>query len=353
MRWEAFNVVCRYLRDGLLEDGPLLDLDKERIRWEPLISVSSQHFVTPALAWCLKDRPELPPHIRAYFEAALSLNLRRNNCLLGALWRVLEALNKIGVEPVLLKGAARLVDETYPSLAVRFLGDIDLLIPVEGLEIAARSLRNIGFESNPNDGIGLHHHHLPTLHERASGVGVELHKDIVPFAFDEILPTAWCCEQTRPFEFRGHQVRLLDWTRAVAHNIVHDQLANHQYQRRGVELRQLLDFALIRNRHSGEIDWREIDRRFSNVSTRPVLAAYLELAEVLLGRQTTDDSLTRASATISRLKQRMGMWHAVRSLTIDYLVARRREPLGVIRLFRPATWSKRIELIKKGLDEAV
>jgi Uncharacterised nucleotidyltransferase len=184
-------------------------------------------------------------------------------------------------------------------------------------------------------------------------VGVELHKHSVPSAFQPILSNDWFVEQTRPLKFQGGRVRLLEPTRAAAHNIVHDQLVHGQYQLRGVELRQLLDLALIRARHDAEINWAEIDRRFRGAKMDRVLTTYLEFGTALLGLPSTGVGDAATSTAIADFKRRMGTWHAVRRLAKEYVEARRREPFGVLRLFRPLTWSNRIRLIRSGFDASV
>jgi hypothetical protein len=70
--------------------------------------------VTPVLAWCLLHKlTALPPEIRDYFEGILTLNIKRSETLLTGL--AFRALNAVDIEPVLLKGAARLIDGTYPA----------------------------------------------------------------------------------------------------------------------------------------------------------------------------------------------------------------------------------------------
>ena len=53
-----------------------------------------------------------------------------------------------------------------------------------------------------------------------------------------------------------------------------------------IQLRHLLDLALIRARHENEIEWDELDHRFSIAGFGEVLAEYLEFAEVLFGQPT-------------------------------------------------------------------
>ena len=53
---------------------------------------------------------------------------------------VKDALNAIGIEPVLLKGAAHLVGGVYPAPSLRVVGDLDVLVPEERVKTAAETL---------------------------------------------------------------------------------------------------------------------------------------------------------------------------------------------------------------------
>jgi Uncharacterised nucleotidyltransferase len=110
-RWEAFTAVCDYLRTGLLDEPPK---ELHDISWQLLIEASSYHCVTPALGWCLKDQIAVPSDARNYLDTILALNGRRNEALLEGLARIVGALNAIDIEPVLLKGSARLIEASYP-----------------------------------------------------------------------------------------------------------------------------------------------------------------------------------------------------------------------------------------------
>ena len=82
-RWEAFNAVCSHLRAGLL-GGPAFAWNP-RTPWELLVAHSSRHNVTPALAWCLAEKAGPAGDVRAYFDAILTLNDKRNERLLSGL----------------------------------------------------------------------------------------------------------------------------------------------------------------------------------------------------------------------------------------------------------------------------
>jgi hypothetical protein len=277
-RWDALLWICARLRAGLL--GGAAE-PASQVPWELAIEVASFHYVTPALAACL-TRADPPADVRDYFEAAASLNGVRNARMLDGLARTAGVLNAIGIEPLLLKGACLLADGTYANPAHRLLGDIDVLIPKERAAEAAAALRAAGFAEKPTDVLPPpEHHHLPMLHDPESGAGIELHTDVVSPAPDATIATAWFCEAARPAAFRDTRVLLPEPTRNAAHVIYHSQLFHHLYPVNKIQLRHLLDLALIRSRHESAIDWDALGRRFGDAYAGEALATYLGFADTL------------------------------------------------------------------------
>jgi len=278
--WHAFTAVCARIRTGLL-GAPWHDGERP-IRWELMIRQSSDQGITPTLAWTLRDDTSLPNEVRGYFAAMLSLNEARNESLLVGLARVVAILNASGIDPVLLKGAAHLVEDLYPACGLRVVGDLDLLIADGRAHEAAEALRESGFAPIETD-LPDTHHHLPMLKD-ASGLGVELHTRVQHDATSPAAEVSWFVENKRPFSFRGLRLHLADPTRTVAHNVVHGQL-NHALDRDGrISLRALIDLAMIRKMHESVIDWAELDDRFVRAGHGEALATYLHFGEKLLGQ---------------------------------------------------------------------
>jgi hypothetical protein len=270
--------VCAELGAGLLErEAPSL---KGR-HWESIVAVSNDHHVAPALGWCLLRRSGIPPSVRDYFETVHALSRERNEAILAALRRVVAALNAIGVEPVALKGVAHLLDQLYPP-GVRLVGDADLL--VRDGPAAAACLTASGFVTLETD-LKETHHHLPMMQDPISGLVIELHTRVEYEAEEGILPVAWFLEQTRLVPFDGLKVRIPDATRMAGHCIVHAQLHDYGFLRRRLELRQLLDLAMLRARYGPTIDWRELDGAFAKAGRGEALAAYLSLNAALFDQE--------------------------------------------------------------------
>ena len=106
--------------------------------------------------------------------------------MLDALEPALRTLNSAGVEPILLKGAAHLIEGLYPPGA-RLVGDVDILIVPNLAEPATGSLVEAGYEIS-NQPLPDGHRHLPVLHDRKSGLAIELHTRIEQDAEGPVVP---------------------------------------------------------------------------------------------------------------------------------------------------------------------
>jgi hypothetical protein len=316
------------------------------LAWESLIEVSHPHYATPALAWCLRDNAFLPADVRRYFHAVYFLNEKRNEKLLKALVRVATALNAIDIEPVLLKGSAHLVEGIYPAAGLRVVGDLDLLVPEDRVTSAADALQKMGFTVG-GPPLPENHHHWPMLFDPETGAAVELHVGALHRRSEHIIPLAEFHENARTVAFRGSQVRLPDPTRSIGHNVIHDPLDHEGYWRERMELRQLLDLAMVRRRHENAIDWGHLHRRFSVAGLPHVLAANLNVAEQLLGVPVP--RIVRLSERQRRARDRAQYWGRLARMPRLYVAARRRDPWGVFNLIRPETWPARIRRIRTAL----
>jgi len=275
----VFRALCHHLRHGLLEGW--LPAWYPWIGWEQLMEVSRGHYVAPALAWCLKDKP-LPTKVSQQFRAISILNEKRNEKLLDTVARVAAALNAIDIEPVLLKGAAHLVEGIYPAIGLRMVGDLDLLVPEDQVIGAAAALQKIGFKFGSLI-LPENHHHWRMLFDPITEAGVELHIGALHRRSEHLMPVSEFFENARTVAFRGLLVRIPDPTRAIGHNIVHCALDHDGHLHRRLDLRQLLDLAMIRRKHESAIDWARLDSCFAVAAVGHVLATNLKIAEDLFG----------------------------------------------------------------------
>jgi Uncharacterised nucleotidyltransferase len=150
--WRSFDVIAHVLGDRLRgsEASPELRamVRAHAIDWERVLRQASGDLVLPALAAALRDLDlsrSVDEELRAFLEAVHGANVERNRELRGELRAVIGVLNRVGIEPVLLKGAIRLVDGLYPDDGWRMLRDLDLLVPEARWAAAVQALQRAGY----------------------------------------------------------------------------------------------------------------------------------------------------------------------------------------------------------------
>lgn len=275
--WQAFEDICAHLQAGLLR-GP--QARPPGSKWEEIVQVGSLFHVLPALAYCVKSRSDIAEDVREYFEAVHVLNSRRNTGILDALEPMLAALDRAAIQPILLKGAAHLVQSHYP-LGTRLVGDADMLFPANQAIDAFHILKDCNCRVSDAP-LPDRHRHLPVLIHQPSGLAVEVHTRIETPIANPVLPLEWFAAGHRTVAFRGLSVRVPDPTRLVSHNFVHHDESPRPSQ---VELRWLLDLAIVRLHHEDSIDWQEIDHFAARSGKADELATYLMFNEIFFGQK--------------------------------------------------------------------
>ena len=125
------------------------------IDWPSLIALANDTLTTPALMSIVERCPEHIPHdARQYIREMWVRNQHRNERLSSQLLEAVNALNKVGITPVLMKGAATLAAAENAMHGSRLISDLDLVISIEESQAALEALFAIGyrvFGSSPED----------------------------------------------------------------------------------------------------------------------------------------------------------------------------------------------------------
>ena len=213
-----------------------------------LARLAGRHRVTPMLAACVADpelRQRLPADFVLYLEFVHTENRRRNAALRLQVRDIAACLNRIGIEPVLLKGAVRLVDGLYRDPGWRFMRDLDLLVARARLPDAIAQLAAAGYgltqsaESWPE-----HHRHLPPLYRHGDAAVVEIHSDVLPKRHD-LCPAEQLLGRSRLVEFDGARVRIPDTVDQLAQLIGHDRFDGYLRRSGTFMLRSVVEAALL------------------------------------------------------------------------------------------------------------
>ena len=166
--------------------APITSHDLDRVRdWDRLLRVASEENAIIALRSCLKgaNGSTVPPGLERYVAMiALDREFRMRQ-LQFRLERALEALNRAGIDVMLLKGGA-LASTVYGSFIKRPMRDLDILVRPEQADDARALMLDLDWAVDPDlpgDRSYGTHHHLPPLRDvGASGLRLEIHRAILP-----------------------------------------------------------------------------------------------------------------------------------------------------------------------------
>ena len=307
--------------------------------WQSLVEASSEHAVTLALAWRMAGDERLPPAFRKPLQAALVLGRERNRQMRRHLEAIGGMLNQAGVVPLLLKGASYLARYLYPDDGIRYMGDLDLLVPEEALDDARAALERHGFVSVGAEGMKRDHHHLPKMQRSDWDLSVELHRRPAVNRWCSILDEKALLGGASPIAIGEARFLLPSETHSVVTGIIHGQLQDQGHRLKRPWLRALLDFARQVEVFGAAIDWREIEARFA--AQPGVLAELLVLAEHLMAVPLplpVDDRARRAPVRMARALDR-GAARRVLSTT-GYVALRALQMMARLHELRPRSFSR-------------
>jgi hypothetical protein len=249
------------------------------IDWLATIAVANESMTTTNLAASVLNAgsdPDLPEDAKNFLTEVLGRNGKRNQLLLAQMSESIQALNAVGIVPILFKGSAILAAQPTIENAWRMVSDVDLLVEEDELPLATRSLKSIGYtlfdeEGGPATAVTL---------ARPSDVGMlDIHtKTRGPAALraDDAL------QNTRLSVTVGSAMAFLPSpTFQFLHFVLHDQFHGRDFWRGSLDLRHLCDMARIASRH--EIDWAFLESLFASRAAAAMLSSQMIQLNRLLG----------------------------------------------------------------------
>lgn len=244
--------------------------------WQAVVQLASETLTIGTLADVIlssRGALKVPIEIRELLMDVRDRARERNRRLTAQLSEMLPALNAAGVEPIVMRGMARLIGGGGQKQA-RLISDIDLLIAAERRRECMQALGELeyqvfkGSEGDP----------APTVLCRSRDVGmIDLHTQVQPsyllLGYERI---ARQCERTQVGQ--GH-VLLPSPACQLLLTIVHDQLHDGDYWRGLVDVRHLID---ARDLISEGVDWNLLAGFFPGGSPLRALQVQLRTARSLV-----------------------------------------------------------------------
>ena len=241
MNWPALLVKLVTLPEAPAPQPPLPSLTPRQ--WEQLMSIARRGALWMRLAQHLRDGPGLsavPEAPRRQLEAALVTGASIARDMTSEVLRVQQALARLPVQCVLLKGAAYLC-AGLPAARGRVFGDIDILVPQDQIGEVEGALMAAGWISYESDAYNQRYyrqwmHELPPLTHVQRGSTIDVHHTITPPTSAFRVDGALLLAAARPAA-PGSALWILQPVDMVLHSAVH-LFAEGEFDR---GLRDLLD----------------------------------------------------------------------------------------------------------------
>ena len=276
-------------------------MGRQDLSWERVAYLASRYKVAPAL-FSILSRADLngkiPADFLSYTEGVHELNGIRNEEILAEADSLTESLNRIGIEPVFLKGVAYLLSGVYPNKPDRFIGDIDLLIASPRFTDAIEQLRKHGFredEDEPEDPFS--HHHQP-LYGEADVAAVEVHRRLGTRRGDAVLPVPEMVRDSIPVVRSGIRARVPSPEHMATHLILRTEAEEGVRAWIWPPLRTTYDFGLLVRGFGLKIRWEDINERFRRQGCGYIFQLFCRAAEEWIGVER----LPGVSSTSYRLR---------------------------------------------------
>ena len=212
--------------------------------WKYIITKTCQEGVSGIVFHHLQKynlAEKLPPDVHSYLLSCYNMNFKQNLLILCQAKRLLRQLNQAGITVVVLKGLA-LMEHNYPSLGMRGMSDIDILVRKDDLLKADQCLALIGYTprdstavkamSNPSGYLAS----LDYRKDSVSFVSLHIHWHIVNtsipatmFAGHVDMERIW--EKSVPAEIADTEVRILSPEHTIIYLCEHALRVGHSFNR--------------------------------------------------------------------------------------------------------------------------
>ncbi|HOL17648.1 MAG TPA: nucleotidyltransferase family protein [Bacillota bacterium] len=259
-----------------------------REEWAAVRGAALRHGVEPLLFYTLKPLCpvlNIPEPVWSSLQRAYYSTAARNMRLYRELAGVVATFNRQGIAAILLKGA-HLAEHVYENIALRGMGDADLLVKKEDLLRADRELLRLGAEPGERVRVYSRHSHHFGYRLRPSGLMVEIHWALITSLYPCRVDEGGLWRRARPVKLGPEQAWVLSPEDLLLHLCLH--AAKHINE---ITLRDLFDLGAVLRRYEAALDWRELAARARQWGILRAVYVLLSLTRDLLGSPVAADTL--------------------------------------------------------------
>jgi hypothetical protein len=244
--------------------GRLADAVRRVDRWDDLPALAEIHGLAPLLQMHLRHASiPVPSRIRRQLDVLTIRHRDTNRLRMHALGEILAAFDKAGITALVLKGAA-LANLIYPSVGLRPMSDLDILVEPGQARHAQIELGRLGFNAplTSTAWATVGRQHLPTATRQcdSQAIHVEIHHDALSPDQAGSLRMDRLIDAPRRFSVEGRPAYALSHADMLYHLCCHLTEAASV-----VRLIWIADIVGYAGRFCNEIDWPQVRDRYPSV----------------------------------------------------------------------------------------
>ncbi|MDL1877778.1 nucleotidyltransferase family protein, partial [Cytophagia bacterium CHB2] len=274
-------------------DRILAELSLPAVEWQEILRQSRRHSVAPLLYHRLKQADAgsvLPVEVWGKLQSLYLRSAAINGSLYRDLAEALTCLQASGIAVIILKGGY-LARHVYDNIALRPMGDFDLLVKEADLLRANDLLVELGYRVSRNadtEALIAKYYHLPPLIKAGKiPASIELHWKLErPSARFEI-DTEELWRRAQPAAFGEARASALCPEDLLLHLCIHASY-HHQFR---FGLRSLCDIAEIIRHYHSRLDWEQLRERAEEWGVTKCVYLTLRLTNKLLEANVPHDVL--------------------------------------------------------------
>ncbi|WP_296313639.1 nucleotidyltransferase family protein [Winogradskyella sp. UBA3174] len=235
-------------------------LTQPEMNWDTLVIESSKHVSLPALYCRLRSRKlldVLPEELQVYLEKITSINRNRNKAILKQVDCLTQLFNTNQIDHVFLKGAALLAAGYYEDLGERMIGDIDILVAKNQVDIAFDLLIQQDYipSAQTLGAAFFEHKHLPRLTKKKHIAAIEIHRKLfINYQHDELSNTCIISHKQRI-----NLTAIPSPKHLAMHNILNHQINDYGRLYRSTNFRTAYDTLLILRKNTN-INFQDLQK---------------------------------------------------------------------------------------------
>jgi hypothetical protein len=257
--------------------------------WDVLIAESDRYRVAPLLYHRLRtfhSNMPIPANVMTMLRRIYLQSARRGMHLYHELGKVLGLLRHANIPVIVLKGA-HLAELVYGNIALRPMGDVDVLVHMDDLMRVEAALLGMGYAPTER------HRQVTkdTWHfiyvSPKTGLTVEVHWTFLPSMYHLKIDIDGQWERSRQAIIAGVEVSVLCPEDLLLYLCLHT--SKHLFK---MGLKPLYDIFETIRYYGKEIDWKQVQLRSEQSGEAKCVYLTFRLAEELLGASVPDDLMS-------------------------------------------------------------